>query len=327
MQRNRLAVAFVTAGLLCAAGTAQSANLVRVESLSDMPADSAGVTIGVYVENDIQISGMVLPLEIRKSTGDAYIVGPTTTWVLNPAGRVNNSPLGAADPGGQWPAASITINKLAVPNPDNTCTGQLLRTWGAAATNPDYVSPDGVFFASVSTGDPSFEMIYLDPGADPQGTPSFNLTVNLNGSPGIFEIDTMCKFPASHLAYVDENVASVLPNFIKGRVGIETILAVKELETGVVPQDYALEQNYPNPFNAGTVIRFQQPVDGNVNITVYNVLGAKVRTLVDEFRVAGVHQTDWNGLSDDGQQVATGVYFYRITTEGYSNTRKMVLLK
>ena len=104
-------------------------------------------------------------------------------------------------------------------------------------------------------------------------------------------------------------------------------MVVKELETSVIPQDYALEQNYPNPFNAGTVIRFRQPVDGKVNISVYNILGAKVRTLVDEFRVAGLHQTDWDGRNANGEQVATGVYFYRISTPGFESTRKMVLLK
>ena len=69
------------------------------------------------------------------------------------------------------------------------------------------------------------------------------------------------------------------------------------------------------------------PTDGNVKVDVYNILGRRVRTLVDEFRVAGTHQTDWDGRSEDGVDVSTGVYFYRITAERFSSTRKMVLLK
>ena len=165
-------------------------------------------------------------------------------------------------------------------------------------------------------------------GSDPPGVPSYRIICNIGNATGKFIIDTTCTAPANHLSFVDTLTQLVVPTFQHGTIGVNDVISgVKELETGIVPQNYALEQNYPNPFNAGTVIRFQQPIDGNVKIDVYNILGRKVCTLVDEFRVAGTHQTDWNGRSDDGVEVATGVYFYRITTEGFTSTRKMVLLK
>jgi hypothetical protein len=178
--------------------------------------------------------------------------------------------------------------------------------------------------ATVSTGDPEFEDIALTPGADV--TASMQIIFPANANPGTFVVDTCCIRPANHLVYVMETQEALFPLFESGTI---TLLpsAVKELETDIIPEKYDLEQNYPNPFNAGTVIRFAQPVDGNVNITVFNILGAKVRTLVDEFRVAGLHQTDWDGRTDSGEHVATGVYFYKIVTEGFVSTRKMLLLK
>jgi len=89
-----------------------------------------------------------------------------------------------------------------------------------------------------------------------------------------------------------------------------------------------LAQNVPNPFNPVTTIRYEVKTSGPVRIGVYNVAGQLVRTLVDGHRTAGtVHEVKWNGLNDAGAQVSSGVYFYKLVTEGYTATRKMVLLK
>jgi hypothetical protein len=89
-----------------------------------------------------------------------------------------------------------------------------------------------------------------------------------------------------------------------------------------------LAQNYPNPFNPSTTITFQIRDRAHVTLRIYNVAGQLVRTLVDETRAPGVsHTVEWEGRNAHGQTVATGVYFYRIATRGFSSTRKMVLLK
>ena len=89
-----------------------------------------------------------------------------------------------------------------------------------------------------------------------------------------------------------------------------------------------LEQNYPNPFNPQTTIAFSFKQRGRVRIDVYSVDGALVRTLLDETRAAGSY-TDvrWDGNVADGTQAASGVYFCRLTAAGFSQTRKLVLLK
>jgi len=91
-----------------------------------------------------------------------------------------------------------------------------------------------------------------------------------------------------------------------------------------------LEANYPNPFNPTTTIRFNIEQRGHVMLSVYNVAGQLVRTLVDDVREpaqGGLHSVVWYGESQAGEEVASGVYFYKLVTPGFTKTRKMVLLK
>jgi len=85
--------------------------------------------------------------------------------------------------------------------------------------------------------------------------------------------------------------------------------------------------NYPNPFNPTTTISYNLPQAGHVTLEVYNVAGQKVRTLVDQHQDAGRQSIIWDGKDEYSSQVASGIYFYRIDTEDFSSTRKMVLLK
>jgi len=85
--------------------------------------------------------------------------------------------------------------------------------------------------------------------------------------------------------------------------------------------------NYPNPFNPETTIAFTLPKDGLVTIDVYNIKGQKVKSIVAGNFNAGNHQVAWNGDNDNHQKVGSGVYFYRMTTDGYSSVKKMLLMK
>ena len=91
---------------------------------------------------------------------------------------------------------------------------------------------------------------------------------------------------------------------------------------GTIPGKYALLQNYPNPFNPTTNIKFQIPQEGRVTLTVYNMLGQRVTTLVNENLKAGTHTVTFNATN-----FATGVYFYRIEANNFSQVKKMMLIK
>ena len=94
-----------------------------------------------------------------------------------------------------------------------------------------------------------------------------------------------------------------------------------------LPDEYSLSANYPNPFNPSTTIEFSLPSAGRVELTVYNIRGQKVRTLVDGPLTAGNHTVIWNGANATGEQVASGVYLYRLRADGFTSVKKMILMK
>ena len=97
--------------------------------------------------------------------------------------------------------------------------------------------------------------------------------------------------------------------------------------TDNLPTEFNLAQNYPNPFNPTTEISLDLPVAGHVSLMVFNVLGQQVRTLVDNEMPAGSHLVSWDGTSSSGNAVSSGVYFYRLETGSFVETKKMMLLK
>jgi hypothetical protein len=96
---------------------------------------------------------------------------------------------------------------------------------------------------------------------------------------------------------------------------------------GLLPDRCWLEQNYPNPFNPLTTIRYHLPYGAHVIITVHNVLGQVIRTLIDQAIPSGDHSVEWDATDVLGRPVASGVYFYRMTAGEASFTRKMTLIR
>jgi hypothetical protein len=95
-------------------------------------------------------------------------------------------------------------------------------------------------------------------------------------------------------------------------------------ETEAVPASYSLSQNYPNPFNPETVISYQLPVSGKVRLSITDLLGREVALLVDEVQSAGTHSAKFSGTNS---AVSSGVYFYKIQTENFTQVKKMLLMK
>jgi len=95
----------------------------------------------------------------------------------------------------------------------------------------------------------------------------------------------------------------------------------------VPPPAKMLSQNYPNPFNPSTTIKFNLPNPGNVKLSVYNIKGQLVKTLVDDFMPKDSHEIVWHGTDNNDRSVASGVYFYRLSANGRSETKKMLLMK
>ena len=138
---------------------------------------------------------------------------------------------------------------------------------------------------------------------------------DFNGVNGrlVFEIDNVC--------IPDQQVQEVSV-FLLNR----DLLAI-DGDDPAIPRDFALYSNYPNPFNPATTIRFDLPARANVEVTVWNLLGQRVRTLYAGELVAGRHSLAFDGRDELDQALPSGVYFYRMTAGRYEQTRKMILLK
>jgi hypothetical protein len=113
----------------------------------------------------------------------------------------------------------------------------------------------------------------------------------------------------------------VIPVFLPGEFVITR--GVNDLETSwSIPRDYRLSQNYPNPFNPQTTIRYALPQNAQVKLVVYNIAGQEIETLVYGEQEAGYHKCVW-----EGEDVASGIYFYRLQAGDFVQTRKMVVIR
>ena len=89
-----------------------------------------------------------------------------------------------------------------------------------------------------------------------------------------------------------------------------------------VPSVYSLAQNYPNPFNPSTTISFGLPKAGNVKLVIFDILGSEVKTLINDYRNAGTYTVMF-----DASSFSSGIYFYKLETSGFTDTKKMLLVK
>jgi hypothetical protein len=115
---------------------------------------------------------------------------------------------------------------------------------------------------------------------------------------------------------------------------IRSIITTKSGIDGVVegsiteqPLMYKLEKNFPNPFNPSTTINYEIPIKGVVKLQVFDLLGRLVSTLVNAVQDAGPHQVKWEGRTENGTLLSSGIYFYRLQSGGFSQTERMLLLK
>jgi hypothetical protein len=116
---------------------------------------------------------------------------------------------------------------------------------------------------------------------------------------------------------------------LEGTVALNDQLTsmLKSLSVGQIPTEFGLSQNYPNPFNPTTKIHYQLPQNSKVSLVIYDMLGQRVKTLISSEHEAGYYTVEWNGLSDNGTYVASGLYIYRLKAGSYVATQKMNFVK
>ncbi|NIA28681.1 MAG: T9SS type A sorting domain-containing protein [Actinobacteria bacterium] len=189
--------------------------------------------------------------------------------------------------------------------------------WGLSpATSPDQWPTDWYWDLD---GDPG------NPEAWPVFDGSYQNPTLLTGSIEKLPLGDLNWFPEAKALWeanqdaIADHIKSLSTNKIDIGTGVET--------SGYQPAAYQLSQNYPNPFNPATTIYYSLEKSENVNLTVYNMLGQKVRTIVDERMNAGNHAVKWDGKDDLGRQMSSGVYFYMVKSGPFSKTMKMLMMK
>lgn len=132
-------------------------------------------------------------------------------------------------------------------------------------------------------------------------------------------LTTLINFRRMHMKQLIP--AGIIPLFTPN------IMYKPEEKSIIIPSAFSLGQNHPNPFNPSTEINFALPVASEVTLEVYNIAGQKVSTVANGFFEAGEHSVIWNSQSDNGQPLASGVYFYRLKAGAFTDTKKMILMK
>jgi len=210
-----------------------------------------------------------------------------------------------------------------------------LGAWGGSWTYDDTVNvmirlyDDGVTKGDATAGDG----IWTTQVIFPQGSKSALLykygivadgVDTLNG--GVSYLDNEAGFGVNHSLIIP-----ITANFYAAPLdtfgSLRNPTAVHEAKKNLIPTKFALNQNYPNPFNPTTEISYDLPKTTHVRLTVYNMLGQKVATLIDAKMPAGSYQATWNGKDEFGRHVGSGLYIYQLEAGSFKATKKMLLMK
>ncbi|QQS37911.1 MAG: T9SS type A sorting domain-containing protein [Ignavibacteriales bacterium] len=183
----------------------------------------------------------------------------------------------------------------------------------------------------------TFQIILLDPAYYPTPTGDGEIIVQYKDveEPSSITVGIENNTQDVGLLYLFDETYDVTANELVSEFAIKfttrtpVVTDVKDEEdiASVIPDDYSLEQNYPNPFNPETKIRYAIPEPGFVTVKIYRVDGELVKTLSENYKSAGRYEITWDGTNNFSQKVSSGVYFYRLQANDFSQVKKMILLK
>ena len=153
------------------------------------------------------------------------------------------------------------------------------------------------------------------------GVQSIGIDFIDESEPVEYDGQTVYKMTKAQLSDVEGQITAD-PDVVSGGIEVQIMTAVIDGNNDMLPSSFALAQNYPNPFNPSTTIEFSLPSASEVKLEIFNIIGQKVTTLADGNLAAGNHRYEF-----DASDQPSGIYFYRLTHENGSDTKKMVLVK
>lgn len=287
-----------------------------------------------HINEDFESSDSInLPSGWSKYNNAPFVIDPWTNWTVRDSGvslpglatatAKCHSPIKAC--GVSWAACFDTVNGtygvvdawLVTKRIENITTNDVLKFWATGGTTTWYDSIQ-VWISlidSTPTGFLGTSMKLLDvywPVGSTYGEFT-EYTVSLSGYAGT---------PLAWIGfryYMDCSNAGFFVHVDDVFVGVPG--SVQQIGTNV-PDNFALNQNYPNPFNPTTTIRFDLAKNTNVNLVVYNSLGQEMSRVFDGYKQAGTYEAVF-----DASNLSSGIYYYRLTTDNFVDTKKMILVK
>ncbi len=155
---------------------------------------------------------------------------------------------------------------------------------------------------------------------------SDSLTFYYNSTSGYLMIST-------RNGYYGQTILAISVTDDSAAVTSDTLLVLVNQPSGIqnfteqIPKSFKLYQNYPNPFNQETTIHFDLPRQDHVKIEVYNIMGQRIRTLVDEIKYTGSYKIVWDAKNDSGKMVSSGVYFVKFQSKKIIELKKVLFLQ
>jgi len=295
-----LSLLLLSWGMVQAAGNAQLDLRVVGDTIDP---DAADQSIDFWAANDIVCGGFQFPIALSS------VNGVTWTWVTQTVGWGPGKYITTVD-GSRCDSAATKFD----------LTGGILVVESGL---PDAIGMGAGVLTGPGMAAGSLQHIlsaHIDTDVQDTGI-VHELCVDINAIIG--------PFSYSFIDYDGNEMTSTFLN--PGGTGIWCFPVMRPLAAGDVrpntPAIYSLSQNFPNPFNPSTVINYSMERKGKLNISIFNILGQHVKTLVDAEVEAGAGQVIWDGTDQGGSGVASGVYFYKMTTDKYVETRKMALMR
>ena len=302
-------------------GTGSNAGHVRVYSVSTSTTNSAPVASnaavttnedtdysGTFSASDANDDTLTYSVLASPSNGTATVTDSSSgTYTYSPTANYNGSDsfTFTASDGTLLDTATVSItvipvNDAPVANNDTIMVDH----------NTDYI---GQISWSDVDGDMEFSCNLLSNPSN--GT----VTVSVEGS--------FVYSPTTDYSGSDSFTFTVCDNSLCDTATVLITIHPLSIDETILPKRFTLHQNFPNPFNPVTTLRYDLPENGHVNITIYDMLGRQVKTLINQTQDTGYRSVIWDATNDYGKPVSAGIYLYQIQAGEYISTKKMVLLK
>jgi hypothetical protein len=271
------------------------------DGVNDVASD---VTSGITLEGFL--GGGV---EVGNALGNRFAVGTALTGVSLSAAKFYTNFTGTAKITVLGHFAGIPNGAPVLYTGNHSVVSDPEGSWVTVDLSSEGISiPDSIFFIFVGTAiDSQMPMIGID-----VTSPLERWGFAILGPDTIF----LREGAVAPYSAIDLMIRAV----VSGTHGIE-------YEGVTLPKEVALHNNYPNPFNPATAISFELPAETDIELSVFNLLGERVTTLADGKHRAGMHRVTWAGKDDNGRDLPSGVYFYRLSTSEKDITKRMILIK